>query len=79
MRALFRFPPRADLSRLADPKRAPSLALGSYDAGEDNEISFKENDRITDIEEASPDWWTGTAPDGSRGLFPSAYVASDGQ
>lgn len=51
----------------------------SYDAGEDNEISFREGERITEIEEASPDWWEGTSPDGQRGLFPSAYVSTDEQ
>lgn len=45
-----------------------------YDAGEDNEISFKEGDRIVNIEQDTDDWWTGDAPDGSRGLFPAAYV-----
>ena len=57
----------------------PFNPLRSYDAGEDNEISFCEGERITEIEEASPDWWEGTSPDGQRGLFPSAYVSTDEQ
>ena len=43
-----------------------------YDAAEDNEISFRVGDRITNIEAASDDWWEGTL-DGQRGLFPGAY------
>lgn len=42
----------------------------SYEAGEDNEISFKEGDRITHIEAASDDWWQGTDKNGNVGLFP---------
>ena len=46
------------------------MAAYSYDAGEDNEISFKEGDRITHIEAASEDWWQGTDKNGNVGLFP---------
>ena len=42
----------------------------SYEAAEDNEISFNEGDKITEIEPASEDWWQGTNPQGSVGLFP---------
>ena len=49
------------------------MSAYSYDAGEDNEISFKEGDRITHIEAASEDWWQGTDPHGNVGLFPGAY------
>ena len=45
----------------------------SYDAGEDNEISFKEGDRITHIEAVSDDWWQGTEPNGNVGLFPGTF------
>lgn len=52
----------------------------SYDAAEDNEISFKEGDRITDIEAASDEWWQGKDKHGNVGLFPgmscSAYSTS---
>ncbi|KAJ8456921.1 hypothetical protein ONZ51_g11835 [Trametes cubensis] len=51
-----------------------AIALYDYDAGEDNEISFKEGDRITHIEAASEDWWQGTDPHGNVGLFPANYV-----
>ncbi|KAL7415768.1 hypothetical protein BDY24DRAFT_269726 [Mrakia frigida] len=71
----------------APPPRAPTpepeadehqgvvaTALYDYDAAESNELSFKDGDRIHSIEEASEDWWSGVAPDGSTGLFPSNYV-----
>ncbi|KAI9305350.1 hypothetical protein BJ944DRAFT_249125 [Cunninghamella echinulata] len=52
-----------------------AIGLYDYQAGEDNEISFKENQRITNIEFVSEDWWQGLAPDGKTyGLFPSNYV-----
>ncbi|ORZ00779.1 hypothetical protein BCR43DRAFT_485770 [Syncephalastrum racemosum] len=52
-----------------------AIALYDYQAGEDNEISFKENDRIIHIEFVSDDWWQGVAPDGKTvGLFPANYV-----
>ena len=37
---------------------------------EDNEISFCEGDRITNVEEASDDWWQGKDKHGNVGLFP---------
>jgi hypothetical protein len=42
----------------------------SYDAAEDNEISFREGDRIVEIEAASEDWWQGKDKNGNVGLFP---------
>lgn len=44
-------------------------ADGSYDAAEDNELSFKEGDKITDIDKVDEDWWQGRA-NGNEGLFP---------
>lgn len=43
--------------------------MASYDASEDNELSFKEGDQITDIEKIDPDWWQGKC-NGQEGLFP---------
>jgi hypothetical protein len=45
----------------------------SYDAAEDNEISFKEGDRITEIEKPDADWWQGKAANGQVGLFPGEH------
>jgi hypothetical protein len=42
----------------------------SYDAAEDNEISFAEGDLIVEIEAASDDWWQGKDRAGNVGLFP---------
>ncbi|RUS12574.1 SH3 domain-containing protein [Endogone sp. FLAS-F59071] len=47
-----------------------AVALYEYVAAEDNEITFRENDIITQIEFSSDDWWQGTAPNGLIGLFP---------
>lgn len=46
---------------------------GSYDAAEDNELSFKEGDRIVNIDKVDTDWWQGEC-NGRSGLFPAAYV-----
>jgi hypothetical protein len=46
-----------------------------YDAGEENEISFKEGDHIVQVDTTiSDDWWSGTTANGATGLFPAAYV-----
>lgn len=45
----------------------------SYDAAEDNELSFREGDRIIEIEAASEDWWQGKDKHGNVGLFPGMY------
>lgn len=45
------------------------LADSSYDAAEDNELSFKEGDKITEIDKVDEDWWQGKA-NGATGLFP---------
>lgn len=47
----------------------------SYDASEDNELSFREGDRIIEIEAASDDWWQGKDMHGNVGLFPGAIRA----
>jgi hypothetical protein len=47
----------------------------SYDAAEDNELSFREGDRIIEIEAVSDDWWSGRDRHGSVGLFPGARFA----
>lgn len=39
-----------------------------------DEVSFDPGDLITEIEQVDDGWWMGTAPDGSRGLFPANYV-----
>ncbi|KAI8976197.1 hypothetical protein BDB01DRAFT_853248 [Pilobolus umbonatus] len=52
-----------------------AVALYDYDAEEDNEITFKEGQTITQIEFVNDDWWQGVSPDGKTcGLFPANYV-----
>ena len=46
----------------------------SYDAAEENEISFREGERIVEIEAVSDDWWQGKMADGSVGLFPGMLL-----
>jgi hypothetical protein len=48
----------------------------SYDATEDNEISFKEGDKIVEIEAASEDWWQGKNSQGHVGLFPGKLLGT---
>uniref|UniRef100_H2YL55 Coactosin-like protein n=1 Tax=Ciona savignyi TaxID=51511 RepID=H2YL55_CIOSA len=43
-------------------------------AEDDTEISFDPGEVVTDIEQIDEGWWRGTAPDGSRGIFPANYV-----
>ncbi|SMN18403.1 similar to Saccharomyces cerevisiae YCR088W ABP1 Actin-binding protein of the cortical actin cytoskeleton [Maudiozyma saulgeensis] len=46
-----------------------------YEAGEDNELTFAENDKIINIEFVDDDWWLGELEStGQKGLFPSNYV-----
>lgn len=45
----------------------------SYDAAEDNELSFREGDRIVEIEAVSDEWWQGKDAHGNAGLFPGVY------
>ena len=42
----------------------------SYDAGEDNEMSFHKGDRIVEIEDISEDYWQGETAEGLVGLVP---------
>ena len=43
-------------------------------SADSDEISFDPGDLITEIDQVDDGWWIGTAPDGSRGLFPAKYV-----
>ncbi|KAI9808990.1 MAG: hypothetical protein M1825_002279, partial [Sarcosagium campestre] len=50
-----------------------AVALYDYEAAEENELSFPEGAKITDLEFPDDDWWFGRHGTGS-GLFPSNYV-----
>ncbi|KAK3722205.1 actin binding protein [Vermiconidia calcicola] len=52
---------------------ATALAQYDYEAAEDNELSFPDGAKITDIEFPDEDWWLGSYGN-NRGLFPANYV-----
>jgi len=53
-------------------------ALYSYDAQEEGELSFEENEILTNIVEVPGDgWWSGNNTKGQYGMFPSNYVTTD--
>jgi len=45
----------------------------SYEAAEENEVSFLEGEHIVEIEAISDDWWQGKTADGTVGLFPGMF------
>ena len=47
-----------------------AIAEYDYEAQEDNELSFPEGARITNIERVDEAWWAGEY-NGQQGLFPS--------
>ncbi|KAG5929349.1 hypothetical protein E4U42_006180 [Claviceps africana] len=61
----------------AAPAAGPTAtALYDYEAAEDNELSFPEDAKITNLEFPDEDWWFGHF-NGQAGLFPSNYVQLD--
>ncbi|KAI1430104.1 hypothetical protein F5Y12DRAFT_781357 [Xylaria sp. FL1777] len=73
-------------SHVAEPEPAPApagadvghtaTAQFDYEAAEDNELSFPENAKITNLEFPDEDWWYGHY-NGETGLFPANYVQLD--
>jgi len=55
------------------------VALYTYDATEENEISFLEGEAITLIEKDDSGWWRGRNNKGKEGLFPSNFVEIVGE
>ena len=49
------------------------MTAPSYDAAEDNEVTFREGERITEIEEVGEGWWQGKNPRGEVGMFPGTF------
>ncbi|KAL6946321.1 hypothetical protein ACO0RG_000467 [Hanseniaspora osmophila] len=64
-------PPPPPPKKSAKPQ---AIAEYDYEADEDNELTFKEGDKIINIEFVDDDWWLGELESGARGLFPSNYV-----
>lgn len=48
----------------------------SYEAAEENEVSFLEGERIFEIEAVSDDWWQGKTAEGRVGLFPGMFLST---
>ncbi|KAL2819889.1 hypothetical protein BDW59DRAFT_164921 [Aspergillus cavernicola] len=57
-------------------EKPTAKALYDYEAAEDNELSFPEDAKITNIEFPDDDWWLGEYR-GKTGLFPANYVQLD--
>jgi len=55
---------------------ATATGLYDYEAAEDNELSFPEGAKITNVEFPDEDWWSGEHG-GRSGLFPANYVQLD--
>jgi len=53
-----------------------ATAVFDYDAAEDNELSFPEGAKVTNLEFPDDDWWFGHYQ-GQSGLFPANYVQLD--
>lgn len=53
-----------------------AIALYPYDAGDENELSLQEGDRITVYHKGEDGWWLGELR-GKRGLFPSNYTKEE--
>ncbi|CAK7231830.1 actin binding protein [Sporothrix curviconia] len=67
-------PPAEEPAHEESDKGLPwAYAQYDYEAGEDNELSFPEGAKVTDIEFPDDDWWFGHYR-GQSGLFPSNYV-----
>ncbi|PAV75921.1 hypothetical protein WR25_01229 [Diploscapter pachys] len=50
-----------------------AVAIFDYQKQDNDEISFEENDIITNIEQIDGGWWRGTC-NGQHGLFPANFV-----
>ncbi|KAJ5489564.1 hypothetical protein N7539_004454 [Penicillium diatomitis] len=66
-------PVPAPASTAASSDHPTATALYDYEAAEDNELSFPEGAKITNVEFPDDDWWLGEYK-GARGLFPANYV-----
>lgn len=77
-------PPRRSVAPEPEPEEeeetAPwAVAEYDYEAGEDNELTFEEGDKIINIDFVDDDWWLGELEKtGEKGLFPSNYVSLQG-
>jgi hypothetical protein len=57
------------------PRRTSTVCvIEAHEAQEDDQISLKYGEYITDIEQLDDGWWRGTTANGKRGLFPASCV-----
>ncbi|GAA5872489.1 hypothetical protein JCM8547_006929 [Rhodosporidiobolus lusitaniae] len=54
-----------------------AVALYDFDAGQAEDLGFKEGDRIEVLEVVSDDWYRGSL-NGREGIFPASYVQMQG-
>lgn len=54
--------------------RQRATVLYDYDAGEDNELTLREGEILTGVDQVDEGWWSATGPNGATGLFPANYV-----
>ncbi|KAK3945245.1 hypothetical protein QBC46DRAFT_371673 [Diplogelasinospora grovesii] len=77
-------PPPPAPAAAAEPEPEPTdagegstaTAQFDYEAAEDNELSFPEGAKVTNLEFPDEDWWFGHY-NGASGLFPANYVQLD--
>ncbi|KAJ5159228.1 Dynamin [Penicillium coprophilum] len=69
-------PSAAPSATVPSSKQVTATALYDYEAAEDNEISFPEDAKISNVEFPDDDWWLGEY-NGKQGLFPANYVRLD--
>ncbi|KAJ3120548.1 hypothetical protein HK098_004522 [Nowakowskiella sp. JEL0407] len=68
-------PPKPEITpKVAKSEGKVGVALYDCEAGEANELSFVEGERIVEIDFVSDDWWEGKNAAGVRGLFPANYI-----
>ena len=65
--------PNQDIQSKPDPILGECVVVFDYEAAEDGELSMKEGDLITCVDQLDDVWWEGTLR-GERGLFPKTYV-----
>lgn len=47
-----------------------------YEAAEENEVSLREGEIVTNVEKIDPDWWVVTNEKGQNGLVPANYLSA---
>ncbi|KAI1866385.1 hypothetical protein JX265_007686 [Neoarthrinium moseri] len=68
--------PEPEPEPAGDAGGATATAQFDYEAAEDNELSFPEGAKVTNLEFPDDDWWFGHY-NGASGLFPANYVELD--